>query len=54
VLLVLFGMMPEAVAVAASDLSARVAWYWSHRRRVWSAVEAAYMPPELPIPTDRY
>jgi len=54
VLLVLFGMMPEAVAMAASDLSARVAWYWSHRRRVWSAVEAAYMSPELRAPTDSY
>lgn len=43
VLLVLFGLMPETVAAAASDLSARVTWYWSHRRHVWSVVESAYM-----------
>jgi hypothetical protein len=42
VLLVLFGLMPEAVADTAADSNARIAWYWSHRQRVWSAVEAAY------------
>jgi len=42
VLLVLFGLMPEAMAHAALDADAKIAWYWSHRQRVWSAVEAAY------------
>jgi len=42
VLLVLFGVMPQAVAAALPDSDARIAWYWSHRQRVWSAVEAAY------------
>ena len=42
VLLVLFGLMPETIAAALPDSDARIAWYWSHRQRVWSAVEVAY------------
>jgi len=42
VLLILFGLMPESVAAALPDSDARIAWYWAHRRRVWSTVEAAY------------
>jgi len=42
VLLVLFGLMPEAIAHTATDSDTKIAWYWSHRQRVWSAVAAAY------------
>ncbi|HZP67045.1 MAG TPA: hypothetical protein VFB32_12115 [Rudaea sp.] len=42
VLLVLFGLMPDGIARAVSDSSEQIAWYWSHRQRVWSAVEAVY------------
>jgi len=41
-LLVLFGLMPESMAHATADHDARIAWYWSHRQRVWSLVEAEY------------
>jgi len=43
-LLVLFGHMPEQIAATTTDFSARVAWYWSHRLRVWERVKSAYMP----------